>query len=372
MPFFWFSKIQIAASCHCLLFAWYFYYKFSYEKIKKTKSGEPLKKGITAIVPVYNEEYHLQIVLESLAEIADQIIVLDNGSTDNSLEVARQFQTKNSRDCEIQVLEFPNHELVDLLNEGLERVKYDWLLRWDGDFVCFEKTRFEKLKQALQNRKRPAAIRLPYLNLCGDYSHAFKPTGAVYPGEFYLRSFNRELNYKLIHGRVEVSVIPLYYRLHEEKMPYIIHLGHIKPIERIMHRHIYRDWGDARKNFPGLTSRYSVIDSFRKDWIWNVLQTDNSLAAKFRFSRLLAIQCEPIDDSLKNSFPDLLKDFIKSHPKQYSVVYENGNPYRIIDEADNDLKNYLPSNEDLDWQPEYEKFYNRSFRLRFLYDLLKN
>lgn len=350
---------------------WHFYYKFYYEEIKRTKSGQLLKKGISAIVPVYNEGYHLQIVLESLAEIANQIIVLDNGSNDNSLETARQFQIKHNHDCEIQVLEFPDHELVDLLNEGLKQVKYEWLLRWDGDFVNFDKSRFQELKSSLQKRKRPVALRLPYINLCGDYSHAFKPTAALYAGEYYLRSFNKKLNYKLIKGRLEVSVIPLYYRLQEEKLPYIIHLGHVKPIERILHRHIYMDWIDTKNNFPGLKGKYADIDLFRKDWISNVLQTENFLSAKFRFSRLLAVQCEPIDDSLKNSFPDLLKDFTKNHPQRYSVVYENGKPYKIIDELDNALKNYFPTNDDLAWQLDYKKFYDRSFRLQFVFDQLK-
>jgi len=350
---------------------WHFYYKFYYKKIRQSRSGKRLKEGIAAIVPVYNEAYHLEIVLKSLSEVADQIIVLDNGSTDNSFEVALLFQKKYNRAGEIEVLKFPNHKLVDLLNEGLERVEHEWLLRWDGDFVCFDKTRFQKLKPALQKRKRPAAIRLPYINLCGDYNHAFKPTGVVYAGEFYLRSFNSDLNYKLIKGRLEVCVIPLYYKLQEEKLPYIIHLGHIKPNARIMHRHVYMDWIDMMNNFPGLKSMYISIDSFRNDWLKNILKADNFLSAKFRFSRLLAVQCEPIDDSLRNSFPDLLKDFIKNQPQRFSVVYEDGKPYLIMDKTDSELLNYVPTNDDLAWQPDYEKFYTRNFRLKFVSDLLK-
>ncbi len=47
--------------------------------------------ALTAILISYNEEQDLPRALASLAEIADEIIVVDSGSTDRTCEIARSF-----------------------------------------------------------------------------------------------------------------------------------------------------------------------------------------------------------------------------------------------------------------------------------------
>ncbi len=49
---------------------------------------------LSVIIPVYNEEYYLADCLQSIAKqtiLPDEVIVVDNGSTDNTVGVARQF-----------------------------------------------------------------------------------------------------------------------------------------------------------------------------------------------------------------------------------------------------------------------------------------
>tara|TARA_B100001250_G_scaffold216563_1_gene185825 strand:- start:97 stop:813 length:717 start_codon:yes stop_codon:yes gene_type:complete len=54
------------------------------------------KKGISAIVPVYNEENTIELVLNSLNEINEinEIIVIDDNSTDKTINVIKRFQSK--------------------------------------------------------------------------------------------------------------------------------------------------------------------------------------------------------------------------------------------------------------------------------------
>jgi hypothetical protein len=47
--------------------------------------------ALTAILISYNEEHDLPRALSSLAEIADEIILVDSGSTDRTCEIARTF-----------------------------------------------------------------------------------------------------------------------------------------------------------------------------------------------------------------------------------------------------------------------------------------
>lgn len=46
---------------------------------------------VVALLPVKNEEWILRSCLSSVSRIADIIIVLDDGSTDNSIEIAKEF-----------------------------------------------------------------------------------------------------------------------------------------------------------------------------------------------------------------------------------------------------------------------------------------
>jgi glycosyltransferase involved in cell wall biosynthesis len=47
--------------------------------------------GLTGIVPAANEERNLEACLASFAEICDELIVVDSGSRDRSVEIARKF-----------------------------------------------------------------------------------------------------------------------------------------------------------------------------------------------------------------------------------------------------------------------------------------
>ena len=52
---------------------------------------------VTAILISYNEELDLPRALASLAGIADEIILVDSGSTDRTCEIAREYGSAMSR-----------------------------------------------------------------------------------------------------------------------------------------------------------------------------------------------------------------------------------------------------------------------------------
>jgi len=55
-------------------------------------------QSITVIIPCLNEEAGIEKVLRSMPEYVDEIIVVDNGSTDRTAEVAASFGAKVIRE----------------------------------------------------------------------------------------------------------------------------------------------------------------------------------------------------------------------------------------------------------------------------------
>lgn len=53
--------------------------------------------NLSVITPVLNEEFFLPLYLESVSKYADEILLLDGGSTDSSLEIIRNFQKRIKR-----------------------------------------------------------------------------------------------------------------------------------------------------------------------------------------------------------------------------------------------------------------------------------
>ncbi len=51
-------------------------------------------KSITLVIPCFNEALGLPHVLEKLPDCIDEVIVVDNNSTDNTAEIARSFGAK--------------------------------------------------------------------------------------------------------------------------------------------------------------------------------------------------------------------------------------------------------------------------------------
>jgi len=94
-----------------------------------TSRGQKSPK-FSVIIPVYNSAKTLPKAIESVLEQtwpAHEIIVVDDGSTDNSLHLARGFSDK------VRVIHQPNAGVSAARNMGAECATGDWLAFLDGD-----------------------------------------------------------------------------------------------------------------------------------------------------------------------------------------------------------------------------------------------
>ncbi len=80
--------------------------------------------SVSVFIPVLNEEDKIADALESV-KWADEIVVVDTGCTDRTIDIARQF------DCRIEQLTFTG--FGNLRNESVALCSHDWILSIDAD-----------------------------------------------------------------------------------------------------------------------------------------------------------------------------------------------------------------------------------------------
>ena len=91
------------------------------------------KTPISALIITQNEQKHIAACLESLTW-ADEIILVDGGSTDRTLEIARD--SKAPWFSLLRVYENPWPGFLVQRNFALEKATHDWVFVLDSDEVC--------------------------------------------------------------------------------------------------------------------------------------------------------------------------------------------------------------------------------------------
>jgi glycosyltransferase involved in cell wall biosynthesis len=101
--------------------------RYRYRTCSKVPDTDDMKFNITAIILTYNEALNIGDCLKSVQEIASQIIVVDSGSTDATITIAKEFN------CDILTHPFQNysHQRNWALNNA--PINNEWVLNLDAD-----------------------------------------------------------------------------------------------------------------------------------------------------------------------------------------------------------------------------------------------
>ncbi|PIU03828.1 hypothetical protein COT44_00925 [Candidatus Shapirobacteria bacterium CG08_land_8_20_14_0_20_39_18] len=105
------------------------------------------KNTLSVALAVYNEEKFLEICLKSVQEIADEINIVDGGSTDKTVEIAKSFKAK------IQITDNPKIFHINK-QKALEMCKGDWILQLDADEVVTKELGEEVVKVISLSREQ--------------------------------------------------------------------------------------------------------------------------------------------------------------------------------------------------------------------------
>ncbi|KGQ33477.1 glycosyl transferase [Gallibacterium genomosp. 2] len=149
--------------------------------------------AISITMLVKNSEKYLEKVLKALADF-DEIIVLDNGSTDRTIEIAKQFPN-------VVIKYSPFIGFGPLKNLAAEYAKHNWILNIDSDEIL-SKSLIEELKQ-IDLTKTNFVYSLSRLN---HYRGRVIKTCGWYPN-YVPRLYHRQqvqFNQKLVHEALEI------------------------------------------------------------------------------------------------------------------------------------------------------------------------
>jgi glycosyltransferase involved in cell wall biosynthesis len=92
---------------------------------------------ITVLVPYFNEARYLGDMLGSLASQSDRrfkLVLIDNGSTDGSPEIAREI-TRTIADVEVLHLDAPNPGKLNAIRAGVDHVTTRYVATCDADTI---------------------------------------------------------------------------------------------------------------------------------------------------------------------------------------------------------------------------------------------
>lgn len=150
---------------------------------------------ISVVLATYNEENNLRSCLESVKNLAWEIVIVDGGSKDKTLEIAKDFGAKIIRTNNPPVFHINKNKAIDAASG-------DWVLQLDADEVVSDKLAAE-IKKVVTVKSDINGYWIPRRNF---FLGRFLAKGGQYP-DYTLRLYRQgkgRLPAKDVHEQAEV------------------------------------------------------------------------------------------------------------------------------------------------------------------------
>ena len=112
--------------------------------------------NLSVVIITLNEEKDLERALQSVKSIASEVVLVDSGSTDRTIEIAKRYK------CKIYKRQFDN--FANQKNFALSKVNGDWILSLDADEEISPEL-VSEIKSCLQRGKDIIAYSIPRRNI---------------------------------------------------------------------------------------------------------------------------------------------------------------------------------------------------------------
>lgn len=220
---------------------------------------------LTLSMIVKNEEKYLRECLESVREVADEIVIVDTGSTDSTIAIAEEFNAK------VYHFDWIN-DFAAARNYALERSTGDYILYMDADERLSEKSVPELKKIIKSGLKGAFNCTVNNIDTINNRPHLMK----------YTRLFKNNKKLKFIgavHEQIIESVKALNYKILNCNIE-IIHVGYNIQREGIVQK--------AKRNLELLLKEYekepSAYVTFQLAQTYSALEDEQNTVKFFRLT----------------------------------------------------------------------------------------
>ena len=272
-----------------------------------------MSQRLTALIPAHNEEYLLDLCLRSLVDHFDEIVVLDDCSTDRTWDVAGDALRGHPRFMMLRGAT-PGAGWIEARNRLLAATDSDWLFFLDADDVLCEYN--ARLLRQIAEGRQPV-VRLQLAELWGDFHHT---TGRYRHYDRCHTFVNRRIVGDLAWGG-GTTARPQGngrggWRAKGGPGPLLIHCKGVKPDRRLVERQRVRGWMGAGR--PGRLEEWADLDE---------------LSAEQIHRRALHMLLESRQDRIRrvdDRMPRLPR-VIREAPDRFEIVYDGDRPVDRLD-----------------------------------------
>lgn len=155
---------------------------------------------LSLCLAVYNEEKNLHYPLDSAIDLVDEVVIVDGGSTDRTIEIAKSYGKK------VKIINSDNPVMFHKNKQkAIEAAKGEWILQLDADEELTSDLR-QEIKSIVGNDHRvvPVAYNIPRKNW---FLTGFLMKGGQYP-DYTIRLYKNgvaKFPCKDVHENVEVK-----------------------------------------------------------------------------------------------------------------------------------------------------------------------
>ncbi len=294
-------------------------------------------EGVSALVRVAGDEEWIEPCLRSIADFADEVIMLDNGASADALErwagIARQLAPRARR------VECLGRDLPEVANHGLAQSRFRWVFLWDADFVARTEgpASIGRLKAFLArlDPRRYYVVHVRAIELAGDLRHRFPDVRERYdphvftasgPARYVWRARTippdrAPLSYRPLrerhpaHFKVRYDTLttPKYYRVLRWDEACLFHVN-VKNARRTLLRHFWLEWLRS--------DRALGLEAYARQRVREQWGLDDLEAAAERFMAEYCRALERVDEAAIGPYPRALVPHLES--PAYRVLYRDG------------------------------------------------
>lgn len=253
--------------------------------------------SVCAEVVVRNEALFLEESLRSIANVFDEIIVVDHGSVDETIDILHSVKSDIPQ-MSIHCMD-GRTSFAHCRNFVAENTRCDWVWKWDADFVAYDdddpRSPLAFLPRLAEFDKRGHNMVLLHCPNCGP---TFETTLSSQPKHGHngdIKLMRRDIvryvtgRYADTYSLPENASLDRAWVNHDDSIAYFIHLTQLKLIERLVIRQLMFDQDKARFLGQSNMDFHAWLDNSGRGSLFDMIETHmarlRSEAVPFDFER---------------------------------------------------------------------------------------